>query len=739
MQIRKASERFDQCELRLIQETFKDLSHLSRDSKYIDKETFLQYFPLPGLLGERLFAVFDRKNVGRVDYEDFICGLAVTCRGSCEEKIKFIFDIYDVNHSNAVSREELSALLNHAPKSIMKLGRALFSSCQTKQSNVSNSKTQNEILSSHQYIYDQSLCHENGSDGSIDHERTDEEMSHDENKFDHPFYHHYDEYTNSDIVNQAFEECDLDKDGKLSYKEFKLWIDRTPYIAMFLQSVFPYDENREWGNDIKHLPFIHNKDMASVDSKNSLNTSEVSIKDETPQDEAIRLLFHVKELTSNKKVISGIEELVEIIKSDTKMNRKISNARMLSNSNQSQLVQISGVHLSPRTARVLHHQTITKQGFLSKRGHRLRAWKQRWYMLVGNCIYYYQLKNDKTPRGVIFLTGSFVEPLNEEENEKRQYWGLEISRVQENGLRRRFYASSRAERERWVRELRRASEVIPIEDDYEIGNELGVGQFSRVCECVNKHTLETKAVKIIEKEAMDAEEKELLRTEIAIMKLVNHPNIIRMESVYESRNQIFIVLELHSGGDLFERVNGKPRLTEDETFCIIYPLIESVAYLHEMGIVHRDLKPENILCGHKIGDIKIADFGLSKVILPDEIMDMPCGTLSYVAPEVLILNGYGKEADMWSVGTIMYLLLRGRLPFDIDGESREKIIERTINGQIDTDDPLWQAISEDAQSLILGLLTKDIKRRMSAKEALFHPWITKRIERFHANPVEFDF
>ncbi|CAM9367973.1 unnamed protein product [Sphacelaria rigidula] len=239
--------------------------------------------------------------------------------------------------------------------------------------------------------------------------------------------------------------------------------------------------------------------------------------------------------------------------------------------------------LSPRSAKVLQHQSVAKQGFLWKQGHRLKTWKQRWYVVVGNCIYYYQHENDVYPCGVMFLTGSFVEPLQDGPTEKKGYWGIEIARNNEQ------------------------------QDDFEIGEELGQGRFSRVCMCVNKHTLERKAVKIIMKEDMGAEEKDLLTAEIAIMKLVNHPNIIRMEAVYESKKDIFIVMELHSGGELFDRIVGRPRFTEDEAFTVIHPLVESVAYLHEMGIVHRDLKPENILCGSRIGDIKIADFGLSKV------------------------------------------------------------------------------------------------------------------------------
>jgi serine/threonine protein kinase len=143
------------------------------------------------------------------------------------------------------------------------------------------------------------------------------------------------------------------------------------------------------------------------------------------------------------------------------------------------------------------------------------------------------------------------------------------------------------------------------------------------------------------------------------------------------------------------------RFTEPEAARLIRPLLESVAYLHDLGIVHRDLKPENILCGENLDDLKIADFGLSKVryvfasawhhchlrplslivcllqmVMPKEKMDAACGTLSYVAPEVLTMQGYGKEADLWSVGVIMFLLLCGKLPFD--GDDHNEIIRSTI-------------------------------------------------------------
>lgn len=177
--------------------------------------------------------------------------------------------------------------------------------------------------------------------------------------------------------------------------------------------------------------------------------------------------------------------------------------------------------------------------------------------------------------------------------------------------------------------MQHAAQVVPIEEDYVIGKELGRGRFSRVCECVHKLTGVRYAVKIIEKATIEPEEKALLRTEIAgdvfdhfswfhiffllVLKLVNHPNIIKMQGIYESRSHMYIVMEKLVGGELFERIVGRPRFTEDEAAKLVRPLLESVAYLHDLGIVHRDIKPENILCGENLEDIKIADFGLSKV------------------------------------------------------------------------------------------------------------------------------
>ena len=190
---------------------------------------------------------------------------------------------------------------------------------------------------------------------------------------------------------------------------------------------------------------------------------------------------------------------------------------------------------------------------------------------------------------MIFLTGFIIERLKDEEMAMKGYFGFEImhqdlsSDKHHHHEKRVLYCKSEDERDRWVSNLQHAAHVVPIEDDYVIGKELGRGRFSIVCECVHKMSGVHCAVKIIDKATIEPEEKGLLRTEIAVLKLVNHPNIIRMEGLYESKGHIYIVMEMLKGGELFERIVGRPRFTEIEAAKLIRPLLESVAYLHDLG------------------------------------------------------------------------------------------------------------------------------------------------------------
>ena len=154
-------------------------------------------------------------------------------------------------------------------------------------------------------------------------------------------------------------------------------------------------------------------------------------------------------------------------------------------------------------------------------------------------------------------------------------------------------------------------------------------------------------------------EAEMLRQEHGIVSTLDHPNIAKFYQIVQSSNNACFISELIAGGELYSYIAQQEKLTEDEAALVIYYLLEAVSYLHRCGIVHRDIKPENVLIetdDNRITNVKIIDFGLSKATLPHQLLTDQCGTLSYVAPEVLVNHGYGKQVDLWSIGVIMYLM-----------------------------------------------------------------------------------
>jgi len=173
------------------------------------------------------------------------------------------------------------------------------------------------------------------------------------------------------------------------------------------------------------------------------------------------------------------------------------------------------------------------------------------------------------------------------------------------------------------------------------------------------------ALKKIDKSKLVGPEKWYLREEIQVIKLIAHPHVVEMKDVYEDFKFMYIVMEYVKGGELFDYINREDGLSEHDVVLILFQILQTIQYLHFCGVVHRDLKPENILVIHEDGNlnIKITDFGLSKLLAPNEKMYEPCGTLSYVAPEVLEGSGYGKECDIWSAGVIFHAMLLTYLPF----------------------------------------------------------------------------
>eukprot|EP01128_Nolandella_sp_AFSM9_P012850 TRINITY_DN9689_c0_g1_i1.p1 TRINITY_DN9689_c0_g1~~TRINITY_DN9689_c0_g1_i1.p1 ORF type:complete len:382 (+),score=129.78 TRINITY_DN9689_c0_g1_i1:58-1146(+) len=261
-----------------------------------------------------------------------------------------------------------------------------------------------------------------------------------------------------------------------------------------------------------------------------------------------------------------------------------------------------------------------------------------------------------------------------------------------------------------------------INEDYEIGDELGRGGFSVVVEATRKEDGEKYAIKIVEKNVIK-EDIKLLKREIDIMKKVDHENILKLFEIYEDDVNVYIVMELINGSELFDRIVDKGYYSEANTTHLVKQILSAVQYLHDIGIAHRDLKPENLLCSGT-GDeesVKIADFGLSKMFDGNEMLMTSCGTPGYVAPEVLMCESYDKSVDMWGIGIITYILLAGYPPFYAENDTA--LFEKIMGAEYDFDDECWDDVSDLAKDFIQHLLVKDPNKRFTAEQALEHEWL----------------
>ncbi|XP_034633327.1 calcium/calmodulin-dependent protein kinase type 1 [Trachemys scripta elegans] len=261
-----------------------------------------------------------------------------------------------------------------------------------------------------------------------------------------------------------------------------------------------------------------------------------------------------------------------------------------------------------------------------------------------------------------------------------------------------------------------------IREIYEFRETLGTGAFSEVVLAEEKRSRKLVAIKCIAKKALEGKETSL-ENEIAVLHKIKHPNIVALDDIYESGGHLYLIMQLVSGGELFDRIVEKGFYTERDASQLIRQILDAVRYLHDMGIVHRDLKPENLLYYSPDPDSKImiSDFGLSKIEGSGSVMSTACGTPGYVAPEVLAQKPYSKAVDCWSIGVIAYILLCGYPPFYDENDA--KLFEQILRAEYEFDSPYWDDISESAKDFIQHLMEKDSSKRFTCEQALQHPWI----------------
>ncbi|XP_020786604.1 calcium/calmodulin-dependent protein kinase IGa [Boleophthalmus pectinirostris] len=258
-----------------------------------------------------------------------------------------------------------------------------------------------------------------------------------------------------------------------------------------------------------------------------------------------------------------------------------------------------------------------------------------------------------------------------------------------------------------------------IKDVFDFKAKMGTGSFSEVYMVREKATGKLFALKCLRKKHLAHSN---LENEINVLKRIKHENVIGLEDFYESRTHYYLVMQLVSGGELFDRIVDKGVYTEKDASSVVKQVLQAVSYLHQNCIVHRDLKPENLLYFNSDENAKImvSDFGLSKTV-EHGVMSTACGTPGYVAPEVLAQKPYSKAVDCWSIGVITYILLCGYPPFFEDSETR--LFSKIMRAEYAFHSPFWDDISESAKEFIRKMMEKDPAKRFNTEEALRHPWI----------------
>lgn len=698
-----------------LNEIFKDLTDRAESSKKqgIGKITFYDYMKIQIFICDKLFAALDKDGDGFLNQSEFVEGLMTVYFGSFKETAKVIFNILDFDKDGYINKGDIKITMSYLPLKD------------------TSHKVQMESLSEIDEILDSYF--KNGKTLKFD-----------------AFLEHV-QNTKSDIYLQLlcfiYENKPFNSENVEAYKNFKKRGKPNPNLN---------SPERKNTRGISNSPEMKNENilLSSPSRKSRLLPATKFLGLElngNNNDDEIDL-----QLPNNPKKKGGIENynvdefqgVIRLPNTSTKEGESVldSPSKFLKKgSSQGGAFSISLNDMSgnnqtiKQSVNTLNKYTGGTSPNKKKEVYTYNDWiykitennnlKKYYLSIIGKDIYYYKSDKKEELQGMHNLTGCFVTDKAEEKTiDGKKLYGFSI--IFSNKTRS-YYSIDKKTREIWLNALKKAIGYQTFSETYDIEKDLGEGKFGLVKLGIHKKTGEKVAIKIIKKDSMDQKDLELVRSEIDIMKLCRHKNVVRLLDHFENSEFIFIIMEYLAGGDLGNYCKKKKySLTEEEVCTIIYQITVAIDYLHKYGVVHRDLKPDNIMLSqpNDISSIKIMDFGLSKIMGPQEKVADGFGTLSFVAPEVLIRKPYNKEVDIWSIGITLYYILTGTLPFDDDQDNEEVIAKKIVFSKLTFYDKKWKKISESCMDFCSKALIKDPEKRYKSKELLTHEWFSKNIK-----------
>ena len=692
-----------------LKEVYKDLADRNEANrkKGIMKIVFFDYLKLPMFISEKVFTVFDEDKDGFLSSKEFILGMNKLYNGSYQDTIKLIFDILDFNHDGFIEKDDAKMILCLLP-------------LKTDRSKV-------------EYKYQMQSLEEIG-----------------------------------EIINSTF-----GKLKKLNLEEFKNMVEKHKsdifiQIICFLYQKKPFTENninvlksskKTVPNDlILQTPQVKKKEnniflpsplkstylSPASTFLQSINIGESAGLEEEPepaisgfngmvrfQNKLIPKKKDIDEKDDDKDVKNVIENSDLVYNSPSvflKKNKEKKKVSAFSLNSPSPVIvsQSANKVVTPFTLNELKEEKITYENYIYKVSTTNKL-KKYYLVLINKDIYYYKNEDKKEVMGMHNLSGCFVKDNGTKILNDKTYYSFTLVFPSKE---RSFYCNSKEIYENFTQKLKEAFGYLNFFDYYEMLDDLGEGIFGSVKLGVEKKTKERVAIKIIKKKKAKPSDIELVRTEIDVMKLCHHPNVVHLLDHFENAEYIFIVMEYIRGGRLTDYMKEKKfNFSEKRAAELIYEIAVGVKYLHKYGIIHRDLKPDNIMLteANDKGHIKIMDFGLSKILGKKEKTSDGFGTLTFVSPEVLIRKPYNKEIDIWSIGVILYLMLSGDLPFDDEEDDEQKIAKSIVFNEVEFPQKKFGNKSKEVIDLIKRCLTKEPKDRIKVDEIIKSDWIKNNI------------
>ena len=729
--------------------------------KGLSKIIFHGYYSLPGIIGERLFKVFDLSSSGAIELKEFVEGMKTLFYEDFEKNSKFIFDFYDFDNDGKITKEDIRVILSYITITLSDSTEEKKTADKTGISYKHRATSQeelNEILNT---------CFK------------------DKQKLEYKDFRHIIENINSDIYlmiflflleNRPFSNQNLEpykghhnsnkespnkkeKEKKLlasptknanfsPYKRFRrqscsINLDKKAKDILKLRNTTPDKDKKE----LEIKPKKKNTSKISkgiiklqpLGEEDKINPSGFKKEKEKELDfKRVDELTHVKKKKEERDSESPIKP---VFKQSSKFgNKPLKDVKKKSESNNIKFVDneeedekkeededdndkdSSSDSSFEDVDDFTDDKGINYQGKLYKYVN--DKFKELWFKLVYKDLFYYKNKDEKVHRGMHNLSGLFLQAQGLKEIKGRKMYCFSIIFPSKNRV---YYCDNEKEYNEWIFNLKKSTGYTNLLDLYDIKQKLGKGKFGLVKLGINKETKDKVAVKVMNKNNMDTSDLELVRTEIEIMKICQHPYIIKLYDIFENVDYIYIIMEYCQGGDLFSYLQKKKFVLEEEKVAIImYKLCKAVHYVHSYGIAHRDIKPENVLLTSEDenADIRLLDFGLSKIVGPNQKSTEPYGTLTYCAPEIILDKPYLKTVDSWSLGVMTYLMLSGSLPFS--GKDEHEIAKNVVYSKVNFEKkPIWSEISNEAKDFVTKLLDKDLKTRIEMKTALEHPWFKK--------------